>query len=79
MNELSTRTVVHLRFSLEPGTADRLVGPVVKAPTSRADDPGFHSRLRRGDFSGSSHTSELKTPHAVSTTVVSTSNNPRLE
>ena len=28
----------------------RLVGPVVKAPVSRAEDPGFESRLRR-DFS----------------------------
>ena len=35
---------------------NRLVGLVVKAPTSRAEDPGFKSRLRR-DFSGSSHTS----------------------
>ena len=39
---------------------DRLVGRVVKASTSRAEDPGFDSRLRRGDFSGSSHTSDLK-------------------
>ena len=30
--------------------ADRLVGLVVKASTSRAEDPGFESRLRR-DFS----------------------------
>ena len=30
---------------------DRLVGPVVKASASRAEDPGFDSRLRR-DFSG---------------------------
>ena len=29
-----------------------LVGPVVKASASRAEDPGFNSRLRRGDFSG---------------------------
>ena len=32
---------------------------VVKASTSRAEDPGFESRLR-WDFSGSSHTSDLK-------------------
>ena len=31
--------------------ADRLVGLVVKASASRAEDPGFESRLRR-DFSG---------------------------
>ena len=37
----------------------RLVGVVVKASASRAEDPGFESRLRR-DFSGSSHTSDLK-------------------
>ena len=30
---------------------DRLVGLVVKASESRAEDPGFESRLRR-DFSG---------------------------
>ena len=30
---------------------NRLVGLVVKAPASRAEDPGFESRLRR-DFSG---------------------------
>ena len=30
---------------------DLLVGLVVKAPASRAEDPGFESRLRR-DFSG---------------------------
>ena len=30
---------------------DRLVGLVVKAPVSRAEDPGFESRLRR-DFPG---------------------------
>ena len=41
----------------------RLVGQVVKASTSRAEDPGFESRLRR-DFSGSSHTSDLKNWHS---------------
>ena len=30
---------------------DRLLGLVVKASSSRAEDPGFESRLRR-DFSG---------------------------
>ena len=37
-----------------------LVGLVVKSSASRAADPGFESRLSRGDFSGSSHTSDLK-------------------
>ena len=39
---------------------------MVKASASRAEDPGFESRLRR-DFSGSSHTSDLKfgTPMAT--------------
>ena len=40
-------------------TVYQFVGPVVKASTSRAADPGFDSCLRR-DFSGSSHTSVLK-------------------
>ena len=31
----------------------RLVGLVVKASATRAEDPGFDSHLRRGDFSGS--------------------------
>ena len=38
---------------------DRLVGLVVKASASRAEDPGFESRFR-WDFSASSHTSDLK-------------------
>ena len=37
----------------------RLAGLVVKASASGAEEPGFESRLRR-DFSGSSHTSDLK-------------------
>ena len=37
---------------------DRLAGLVVKASASRAEDPGFESRLRR-DFSGSGHTSDF--------------------
>ena len=37
----------------------RLVGLVVKASASRAEDPGFESCLRR-DFSVSSHTSDFK-------------------
>ena len=38
---------------------DRLVGLVVKASASRAEDPGFESRFRR-DFSASSQTSDVK-------------------
>ena len=37
-------------YSLHRGI-DRLVGLVVKESVSRAEDPGFESRLRR-DFSG---------------------------
>ena len=40
-------------------SADRLIGVVVKAYVSGAEDPGFESRLQL-DFSGSSHTSDLK-------------------
>ena len=42
----------------------RLVGLVVKMSASRAEDPGFESHLRR-DFSGSKHTSHLKTGTSV--------------
>ena len=44
----------------------RLGGLVVKASASRAEGPGFESRLRR-DFSGSSHTSDLKIGTPVAT------------
>ena len=44
-----------------------LVGLVVKASASRVAEPGFDSRLRRGDFSGSSHTSDLKNDTPVAT------------
>ena len=33
---------------------------LVKASASRVEDSGSESRLRRGDFSGSSHNSDLK-------------------
>ena len=46
---------------------NRLVGLVVKASASRAEDPGFESRLRRDFFSGSSHTSDLKSGTPVAT------------
>ena len=39
---------------------------MVKASTSGAEDPGFESLLRR-DFSGSSHTSDLKIGTPVAT------------
>ena len=40
---------------------------MVKASASGAADPGFDSHLRRGDFSGSSHTSDLKNVTPVAT------------
>ena len=46
-------------FGMPLSLNHRFVGLVVKVSTSRADDPGFKSRLRR-DFFGSSHTSDLK-------------------
>ena len=45
---------------------DRLVGLVVEAFASGAEDPGFESHLRR-DFSGSSHTSDLEIGTPVAT------------
>ena len=50
--------------------SDHLFGLVVKASTSRADDPGFESRWRR-DISRLSHTCDLNigTPVATMTCV----------
>ena len=45
---------------------NRLIGLVVTASASTAKDPGFESRLSR-DFSGSSHTSDLKIGTPVAT------------
>ena len=45
---------------------DHLAGHVVKASTSRVEDPGFESRLFR-NFSKSSHTSDLKSGTPVAT------------
>ena len=45
---------------------DRLVDLVVKASASRAEDPGFESRLRR-DISSSGHISGLKIDTQVAT------------
>ena len=44
-----------------------LIGLVVKASTSTAEDEGFDSRLCCGDFSGSNDTSDLKTGTQVAT------------
>ena len=67
------RTLVHAAFSQLLATfnqlllsSNRLGGLVVKASASGAEDPGFESRLRR-DFSGSSHTSDLKIGTPVTT------------
>ena len=43
-----------------------LVDRLIKASTSRAENPGFESHLRR-DFSGSSHTSDVKISIPVAT------------
>ena len=43
------------QYSWLPYDDFKLFSLVVKASTSRADDPGFESRLRHGDFSGSTH------------------------
>ena len=45
---------------------DCLVDLLDKASTSSVEDPGFESLLRR-DFSGSSHTSDLKIGTPVAT------------
>ena len=70
--DVHRNTRVQICSSLEwldpitPGL-NRLVGLVVKASSSRAEDPGFQSRLRRGDFSGSSHTSDFEIGTPVAT------------
>ena len=46
---------------------DRLIDLEVKASASRTEDLGIDSRLRRGEFSGSSHTIVLKTGCSVAT------------
>ena len=59
-----------------PGSENHLVRLVVKASTSRAEDPEFESRRREqqirgsnpmGIFPGSSHTSDLKIGTPVAT------------
>ena len=53
-----------IRASSDADSLD--LGLVAKASSSGAEDPGFESRLRR-DFSGSSHTSDLKIGTPVAT------------
>ena len=43
--------IIHAFICTDSVKEDRLVGRVVKASVSRAEDPGFESRLRR-DFFG---------------------------
>ena len=43
---------------------------MVKASASRAEDPGFDSRLRLEDLSGSSHTSGLNVGALVANGVI---------
>ena len=68
MSSFSDLYIRSVAQSLKHSTTskDRLVGLVVKASASRAKDPGFESRVRR-DFSGSSHTSDLKNGTLVAT------------
>ena len=54
------------RFGVTVPAVYHLVGLVVKASAWRVEDPGFESHLR-WDFSGSSHTSDLKIGTAVAT------------
>ena len=66
-NPTLDRNLVRFLFPLLfPRGRDRLVGLVVKASASRAEGPGFESRLRP-DFSRSSHTSDLKIGTPVAT------------
>ena len=52
---------------LRPRSSYRRVGLVVKASASRVADPEFDSCLRRGNYSGSSHTSDLEIGTPVAT------------
>ena len=70
MNTLTNTPPHHYRLGgivvTRPRSSDRLDGLVVMASASRAEDPGFESRLCR-DFSGSSHTSDSKIDTPVAT------------
>ena len=61
----STAGTLRLGLTISSQT-DRLVGLVVKKSASRTEDPEFESRLRL-DFSGLSHTSDLKIGTPVAT------------
>ena len=63
--ELNQRLSVDKRLWFEP-LPHRFAGLVVQASASGAEDPGFKSRLQQ-DFSGSSHTSDLKIGTSVAT------------
>ena len=64
--ELFCLYVVHSIYSFRINTCDHLVGLVVKVSASGVEDLGFESHLR-WDFSGSSHTSDLKIGTPVAT------------
>ena len=59
--------LLEYQFLIHVSDICRLVGLVVKVSASRAEDSGFDSRLRRGDFSGSSHTKDFKIDTPVAT------------
>ena len=65
MKNTMSRFIHTVSNACVPGI-DRLVGLVVKAFASGAEDPGFESRLRQ-DFSESSHTSDFKICTPVAT------------
>ena len=54
-------------LSRDSSGSHRLVGLGVEVSASRAEDPGFESRLRRDFFPGSSHSSNLKNGTPVAT------------
>ena len=62
MNNITTVVIIGITIIIS--SSDCLVGIVVKASASRAEDPGFKSHQ---GFSGSSHTSELKIGTSVAT------------
>ena len=66
MVKASASTAVDTGIDHRPPRSHRLVGLVVKASASGAEDPGFESRWRR-DFSGSSHASDFKIGTPVAT------------
>ena len=63
---LAAHAVITLFTAPPPPFPNRLLGLVVKASASGAEDLGFESRLRWG-LSGSSHTSDFKIGPPVAT------------